>query len=1035
MVASAGPLPEGFVLDAKYRIERVLGSSGMGIVYLAEHLALERRVAIKFLLASAMENEDGLARFRREAKVLARLQSPHVVRVFDVGTLDDVGPYIVMEYLEGEDLAHVLKREGRLSVARACSLAIQAAEGLAAAHLERIIHRDVKPANLFIVRDDDGAELVKVIDFGIAKLARATEDENPLTRSAAFLGSPRFMSPEQIYGDKAIDVQTDVWSLAIVLFEALTGASVFHADTVPKLLMAIAIGEVPSLASCTSDAPGELVAVLAAALRKDVATRTPDMLTFGRALAPFASASESSKLTLRAQDEVLASDAPTRTSANGPRHNLAAEANAFIGRRADLAALAEAIESGARLVTLLGIGGTGKTRLATHFARESVDSWPGGAWFCDLSDANTLDAVTFSVAGALNVPLGREDAIVQLGHAIAGRGRCLLILDNFEQVAREAHATVGKWLERAPEACFIVTSREVLRLDAERALPLDPLESDEAVALFEARAKAANPSFSLNDANRPVVRDLVALLDRLPLAIELAAARARLMTPASMLERMTQRFKLLAGSGAKRTRQATLRGALDWSWDLLSKDERTALEQVSVFEGGFTLEAAEAVLSLEALWAIDAVQSLVDKSLVRRVSDERFGLLVSVHEYAKEKLDASGQRSATERRHGAYYARFGTEEAIDSLDSHGGVEKRAALALDIDNLARASTRAVKRGAIETMANAALAAWAVLEFDGPYPWAVTLLASVRDTTNDPTIVRGKLCEALGNAHRLCGRIDVADGLFAEALALYERLGHRRGEASALDKLARIDFERGRVAHARERLEAALAIWAEVGERRWAASSLAALGVLLRHDGLLDEAKPLLDSALAVHREAGNVAQEGIVIIYLANLALVRNELDEARTSFEAALRICRQVGNRRFEGVALIGLADIESRKENHERALASLERSLAIQRQIGNPRGEGVCLGEIGTNHFALGRVEEARRAMVAAIAILSSVQDHDRHCLLLATRAACEAGHAPEQAKRDLAEAEAIAERFGWGANAEVGQRIEKARFALRGA
>ena len=1032
MVASAGPLPEGFVLDAKYRIKRVLGSSGMGIVYLAEHLALERRVAIKFLLASAMENEDGLARFRREAKVLARLQSPHVVRVFDVGTLDDVGPYIVMEYLEGEDLAHVLKREGRLSVARACSLAIQAAEGLAAAHLERIIHRDVKPANLFIVRDDDGAELVKVIDFGIAKLASATEDENPLTRSAAFLGSPRFMSPEQIYGDKAIDVQTDVWSLAIVLFEALTGTSVFHADTVPKLLMAIAIGEVPSLASCTSDAPEELVAVLAAALRKDVATRTPDMLTFGRALAPFASASHSSTLALRARDEVLAADAPTRTSANSPRHNLAAEANAFIGRRADLAALAEAIESGARLVTLLGIGGTGKTRLATHFARESVDSWPGGAWFCDLSDASSLDAITFSVAGALNVPLGQEDATVQLGHAIAGRGRCLLILDNFEQVAREAHATVGKWLERAPEACFIVTSREVLRLDAERALPLDPLESDEAVALFEARAKAANPSFSLNDANRPVVRDIVALLDRLPLAIELAAARARLMTPASMLERMTQRFKLLAGSGAKRTRQATLRGALDWSWDLLSKDERSALEQVSVFEGGFTLEAAEAVLSLEALWAIDAVQSLVDKSLVRRVSDERFGLLVSVHEYAKEKLDASGQRSATERRHGAYYARFGTEEAIDSLDSHGGVEKRATLALDIDNLACASTRATMRGAIEIAANAALAAWAVLELKGPYSWAIALLEPVLERAPVASAVHGRLREALGGAHRFAGHVAAALAHFEAALTTYRGRAHHRGEASVLVQLGRLDQEQGRPSDAHLRFESALAIARAAALPRAEASSLAALGVFFAHQGRLDDAEPLIAASLALHRAQGNWVQEGVVLLNLGNLTIVRGDLDHARALVEQALAICRHAGHRRFEAIALIGLAEVETKQGLMGPALAHLQTSLALQRDLGNRRGEGICLGEIGAIDFAEGRVDPGRATMAEGESILRSVEDRYQLCLLLATRAACEATHAPERAKNDLAEAEALAERFAGSANAEVGQRIEKAKAAL---
>ena len=721
--APGSPLRAGAVLDEKYRIARVLGSAGMGLVDLAEHLELERPVAVKFLLASALASEDGIARFRREAKALAKIESPNVVRVFDVGSLDGVGPYIVMEYLEGEDVAQILKREGRLSVSRACSLVIQAAKGLASAHAVGVVHRDVKPANLFVVPTADGREMVKVIDFGIAKLASAVDT---VTESASFLGSPRFMSPEQVYGDKTIDARTDVWSLAVVLFEALAGKPAFGAESFAKVLTEIAIGKVPTLASFVTDAPLALDAVLAAALQKDAAKRTADVLAFARALAPFVSDARSFPLTPTANRDSIEPDVSTRPARRASPHNLLVEPNPFIGRSSDLQALAEAIESGARLVTLVGTAGTGKTRIALHFGWESLDRWPGGVWFCDLSDASTLAGVAFTVAGALGVPLEKGDPALELAHAIAGRGRCLLILDTFEQVTSEARTTIGQWIERTTEACFVVTSREVLRLDAERVLPLDPLERDEAVSLFEARAQAAKQGFSLTPSTRPVVQALVALLDHLPLAVELAAARVRVMAPASILERMTQRFKLLALPHEHRSRQATLRGALDWSWDLLAKDEQSALEQISVFEGGFTLEAAEAVLSLDELWTVDAVQALVDKSLLRRGRDGRFGLLVSVHEYAREKIDMSQRRAAAEARHGSYYARFGTDDARTSLDSHGGNERRRALLPEIDNLAVAAKRAAMRSDGPTAAHTALAAWTVFEQYGPYAVGIGLL---------------------------------------------------------------------------------------------------------------------------------------------------------------------------------------------------------------------------------------------------------------------------------------------------------------------
>jgi serine/threonine-protein kinase len=278
---------EGQVLAGKYRVERVLGQGGMGVVVAAMHQQLEQRVALKFLLPE-VEDQDTRARFLREAKAAVRLKSEHVARVLDVGTLDVGSPYIVMEFLEGRDLAAMLEEQGVLPLDAAVEYTLQACEAIAEAHAAGIVHRDLKPANLFLTRRNDSSPCVKVLDFGISKMA-TPESPHGVTQSAAMLGTPQYMSPEQLRSSRDVDMRSDIWALGMILHELLTGQVAFRADTLPELCAAILTREPTPLRELAPHLPPEIEAIVRRALEKDPAHRYPTLAAFAQDLAPFGS--------------------------------------------------------------------------------------------------------------------------------------------------------------------------------------------------------------------------------------------------------------------------------------------------------------------------------------------------------------------------------------------------------------------------------------------------------------------------------------------------------------------------------------------------------------------------------------------------------------------------------------------------------------------------------------------------------------------------------------------------------------------------
>jgi serine/threonine-protein kinase len=277
----------GDVLAGKYEVERVLGSGGMGVVVAARHRELDERVAVKFLLPEAVESQEAAARFVREARAAVKIKSEHIARVIDVGRLDNGAPYMVMEYLEGRDLSDLVS-DGQVGVEDAVDFIIQACDAMAEAHALGIVHRDLKPANLFLTQRSDGQPVVKVLDFGISKVSVPDLSEASLTRTSTAMGSPLYMSPEQMRSAKDVDRRTDLWGLGTILYELLGGTTPFRAHSYPELCAAIMASDPRPLSELRSDVPPGLEAVVNKCLAKSVADRFANVGELATALAPFA---------------------------------------------------------------------------------------------------------------------------------------------------------------------------------------------------------------------------------------------------------------------------------------------------------------------------------------------------------------------------------------------------------------------------------------------------------------------------------------------------------------------------------------------------------------------------------------------------------------------------------------------------------------------------------------------------------------------------------------------------------------------------
>ena len=719
---------------------------------------------------------------------------------------------------------------------------------------------------------------------------------------------------------------------------------------------------------------------------------------------------------------------------SGGGSNLLPDRGAFVGREDERAALKRLLRGRGPIITLRGAGGTGKTRLARQVAREVASDFPGGHWFCDLTDCASAAAVLAVLGRVLGVPLGEarglEDPAERLGHALRARARTLLILDNCEQIVDEGAPLLTRWVRATPDVRFVLTSRESLRVANEVVFDLDPLPEDAAVDLFTTRAQDARPGFAPDDATSAAIVELVHALDGLPLAIELAAARVAVLSPAAILARMGDRFRLLASHRRDLpARQRTLRGALDWSWDLLGEPERRVLAQCSVFRGGFAYDAVEAVADAgpDAPWTADLVQALLDKSLIRSEEPEelpgttRMRLLESVRVWAGEKLDAFGDRDEVEARHTAFYAEHGRALAVQ-VDGPDGVDVVRRLALESYNLDAVWQR--ERQADPALAcGVAMALHEVLRVRGPVDQHHRLLdeAIERAAALEPKL-RLELHIARARARRQVGRVDearsdadaamelggglgpaaqgealLARGLVEEAAGELEaccdtyRLAMRRFQAAgsvfgvirAQAMLAFDLWQRGHREEAEPILRRALQTVEAQGLQQQAAKMLSTLGLILGEQGLWEEALDTLERSRGGHLARGDRRGEGIVLANIGSLHSSQGRLDEALDVYREALSAQRAVGEVRLEGVILRNIGVVLLGLGRSREAEATLNEALSRHRDASDRFSEGRVLSDLAEIRLLRGDLPRADALYAEALDVSTAAGD-ERYALFI---------------------------------------------------
>ena len=693
----------------------------------------------------------------------------------------------------------------------------------------------------------------------------------------------------------------------------------------------------------------------------------------------------------------LAATFPPLKTLDLARHNLPAQPNALLGREREVEAVRALLaRPDVRLVTIVGPGGTGKTPVGLQVAAEETTRFPGGVWFVPLAgvaDASFVPAAVAAAAGIAETPGMPIERTLK--ERLAG-SETLLLLDNAEHLP-DAAPFVAELLAAVPALRVLVTSRQPLRIAAEREFALDPLAVPPqgsgadlasllefpAVRLFVERAEAVRPGFALTSENASAVAAICRQLDGLPLAIELAAARVRVLAPTALLARLDKRLKLLTG-GARDlpTRQQTLRNTIAWSHDLLDPAERDLFARLAVFAGGCTLEAAEAVCTgtgCDGLDVFEGLDSLVQQSLVRERDgidgEPRFTMLQTIREFGLEQLELSGQIAPARTAHAAYFLELA--EQLDGIHTDPDYPHDQ-LEAEHDNLRQAlATFAAEPDGMAGRVRLAAALWYFWWIRGHFAEAsvvlddvTALLVETADLEEIPLPAQSAAFAGAATMAETRGDYGRATELHERALALRRDGHHISAVADSLTNLGVIALNQGDLDRARRHHEEALALWRSLGDKPGEAGSLRDLGSIHLYQGDYAAARQMLEESLGIFRSVGDGTGEAVALQSLGLLAVYEQRPDVAVPLYEASLRLWRQLGNRLMVAADLGNLGEALALAGDPSRAVPMLNEALALYEELNDLGGRAFALHELGKTKLEGGDATAAEALLAESSSI-----------------------------------------------------------------
>jgi predicted ATPase/predicted Ser/Thr protein kinase len=916
----------------------------MGEVYLAHDGQLQRPVALKVLSAAVRTDEDLRKRLEYEARAASALNHPNILTVYDVGQIGEEH-FIATEYVDGVTLRQRMSR-AEPPLSETVHIAVQIASALAAAEAAGLVHRDVKPDNIMVRRDG----YVKLLDFGLARTAAEPKPDVKKTDPFVVRGTVFYMSPEQLRG-RTLDTRSDIWSTGVMLYELISGRLPFEGDSSSDIAANILRSDpAPLTRPHGLPVPHRLAAIVERAMDKDRQRRyqsARDLLEDLQVL----------RAELDRDDGSLAG-APRMATTESvlieepPPTNLPHRLTPLVGRdaeRDDVLSLLR--KDDVRMVTLTGPGGTGKTRLSLAIGAELLREMDDGVWWVSLGAIRDSRLVPSEIGAVFDVHEGGVPLLDGLKHALANKS-LLIILDNFEQVL-DAAPQIGEILSAAPNVKALVTSRSPLRINGEREYavpplttpPLDlPLNAEAlggyaSVALFVERATAVKSDFALTAENAHTIAEICVRLDGLPLAIELAAARVKVLPPKAMLSRVENRLKLLSGGSRDLPeRQQTMRAAISWGYNLLEPEDQQLFATLSVFRGGFSLEHAERLVGelagnrRSADTVLDGISSLIDKAFVRRdpgSPDEnpRFGMLETIREYGLESLAEQNRDVAVRRAHAMLMASIAEE---DELDTDG-------LEVDEDNFRTASEWATQTGDAELALRLGASLWWSWYVRGQYAegrHAMDTILAVPGGENVP--VRAKAQTGAGAmAFFLCD-YDDAIALLESAIDLSRAHGDPMSLARSLQFRGSIARERGEYEHAIDLHLLSRTIWQELEDRGNVGRSLNYVGFSSWLSQDFARTFELCEGTLQLFRERRDIEGVAWSLLNLAAAAFYSGDLERAEERLDECLSWSRTGGYK--EGIAwsLNLLGSVLRDRGESWRAETILQDSLRLHWELGD---------------------------------------------------------------------------------------------------